>query len=122
MEEEIKKYIQSYRELKAKKEILEKIMQVEQKDSKHEEYKVLEIKIQIIVSCLQILEKNEREIVSWHLIERLKWNEIAVMCQEQSGAMPDYSERTLKRIQKNALQKIEYFISENKWEEYMKNT
>lgn len=115
MEEAVKEFIQSYKELNAKKEILEKIRKASPEKQDDEKYAVLEIRLQIIKSCLQTLTKDEREIVSKHLIEHLKWCEIAAMCENNS-------ERTMKRVQKNALRKICRFITENDWEQYIKTT
>lgn len=116
MQEDIKRFIKSYPELKAKKEITDKINKFSSDSRDNKEYSLMEIKIQIIESCLKILTKDEREILYAHLIDNLKWSEIVDLKSNKNSI---YSERTYKRIQKIALSKIENFIDENKIENYI---
>ena len=116
MQEDIKRFIKSYPELKAKKEITDKINKFSSDSRDNKEYSLMEIKIQIIESCLKILTKDEREILYAHLIDNLKWSEIVDLKSNKNSI---YSERTYKRIQKSALSKIENFIDENKIENYI---
>lgn len=120
-EEQIKSFIKSYKTLKAKKEILDKIAETESSkdDIDIEDYNKTKIKIQIIESALEILDKSEKEIVLLHLIENNKWNEIISRYEDQKGMEDSYSDRTFKRIQQSALQKIGEFISLNKFEKYI---
>lgn len=120
-EEQIKSFIKSYKTLKAKKEILDKIAETESSkdDIDIEEYNKTKIKIQIIESALEILDKSEKEIVLLHLIENNKWNEIILRYEAQKGMEGSYSDRTFKRIQQSALQKIEDFIVRNQFEKYI---
>ena len=119
MEEKLKAFIKSYGELNAKKEILNKIMEISSDKRDAAEYAELQVKIQLIESCLQMLPKDERKIVSLHLIENLKWSEVAEQYEKQVGAECNYSERSFKRIQKNALHRIKDFICKNQWENYI---
>lgn len=66
-----------------------------------------------------MLSKEEKEIISLHLIENFKWNEVTELYEKQMGAGYSYSERSFKRIQKSALHKIETFLCKNKWENYL---
>ena len=116
MQEDIKRFIKSYSELKAKKEITDRINKFSSDSRDNKEYSLMEIKIQIIESCLKILTKDEREILYAHLIDNLKWSEIVDLKSNKNSI---YSERTYKRIQKSALSKIENFIDENKIENYI---
>ena len=86
-EEQIKSFIKSYKTLKAKKEILDKIAETESSkdDIDIEDYNKTKIKIQIIESALEILDKSEKEIVLLHLIENNKWNEIISRYEAQKG-------------------------------------
>ena len=120
-EEQIKSFIKSYKTLKAKKEILDKIAETaSSKDNIDiEDYNKTKIKIQIIESALEILDKSEKEIVLLHLIENNKWNEIISRYEDQKGMEDSYSDRTFKRIQQSALQKIEDFIVRNQFEKYI---
>ena len=120
-EEQIKSFIKSYKTLKAKKEILDKVAETESSkdDIDIEDYNKTKIKIQIIESALEILDKSEKEIVLLHLIENNKWNEIISRYEAQKGMEGSYSDRTFKRIQQSALQKIEDFIVRNQFEKYI---
>ena len=120
-EEQIKSFIKSYKTLKAKKEILDKIAETasSKDDIDIEDYNKTKIKIQIIESALEILDKSEKEVVLLHLIENNKWNEIISRYEDQKGMEDSYSDRTFKRIQQSALQKIGEFISLNKFEKYI---
>ncbi len=120
-EEQIKSFIKSYKSLKAKKEILDKIAETAsaKDDIDIEDYNKTKIKIQIIESALEILDKSEKEIVLLHLIENNKWNEIILRYEAQKGMEGSYSDRTFKRIQQSALQKIEDFIVRNQFEKYI---
>ena len=121
LEEQIKSFIKSYKSLKAKKEILDKIAETasSKDDIDIEDYNKTKIKIQIIESALEILDKSEKEIVLLHLIENNKWNEIISRYEDQKGMEDSYSDRTFKRIQQSALQKIEDFIVRNQFEKYI---
>ncbi len=105
--------------MKARKDILDKIQNYSHNVDNREEYSQIVIKIQIIESALEILKEDERKIVSWHLIEKIKWSEIEKMYEEQVGTEFRYSERTFKRIQKNALKKMGAFLSEGEFKEYI---
>lgn len=120
-EEQIKSFIKSYKTLKAKKEILDKIAETESSkdDIDIEDYNKTKIKIQIIESALEILDKSEKKIVLLHLIENNKWSEIISRYEAQKGMEGSYSDRTFKRIQQSALQKIEDFNVRNQFEKYI---
>ena len=121
LEEQIKSFIKSYKSLKAKKEILDKIAETAslKDDIDIEDYNKTKIKMQIIESSLEILDKSEKEVVLLHLIENNKWNEIISIYEAQKGMEGSYSDRTFKRIQQNALQKMEEFVFLNKFEKYI---
>lgn len=117
--EAVKCFLKSYSELKARRDILEKIQNFSNKADTNEEYSQIVIKIQIIESALKILKEDERKIILWHLIDDIKWSEIEKLYEEQVGTEYNYSERTFKRIQKNALNKIEVFLSKSESKEYI---
>jgi DNA-directed RNA polymerase specialized sigma subunit len=107
----VKEFIKSYRELRAKKGVFDKIKSYTNNDELENEYILIEIRLQIIESALEILDENEREIVYAHLIQNKRWNEII----DES----EYSERSFKRIQQNAISKMEQFIYDNNFERYI---
>jgi len=53
-------------------------------------------------------------------LDNIKWSEVKSLYQQQVGMELNYSERTFFRIQKNALKKIENFISNSHLEQYIK--
>lgn len=118
-EESIKEFIKSYPDLKAKRDILDKIQIYSQNAEKDEEYSRITIKIQIIESALEILKENEKKIVLWHLVDEKTWTEIEELHEERAGTKYNYSNRTLKRMQQNALKKMEAFLSKSGFQEYI---
>lgn len=118
-EETVKEFMKTYSELKAQKEIMDKIQKYSCDEEANKKYSQLEIKIQIIESALGILTENERKIVMLHLINGVKWSEIQTIYEKQVGAELSYSERTFKRIQKGALEKIGKFLGEKDLERYI---
>lgn len=117
-EETVKEFMKTYSELKAQKEIRDKIQEYSSDKKADKDSSQLEIKIQIIESALEILTENERKIVMLHLINGVKWSEIQTIYEKQVGMELSYSERTFKRIQKSALEKIGKFLSKNHFEDY----
>ena len=120
-EETVKGFIRSYSELKARRDVIDKIRKYSHNESINEdqEYSQLVIKIQIIESALELLTEDERKILYLHLIDNVKWSEVKSIYEQKVGTEFNYSERTFMRIQKNALKKIENFISKNKFEQYI---
>lgn len=118
-DEAIKEFIKSYPELKAKRDILDKIQNYAQGTEHNKEYSQIAIKIQIIESALGILKADEKKIVLWHLIDEITWNEIENLYEEQVGTAYNYSDRTFKRIQENALKKMKAFFSKGEFKEYI---
>ena len=120
-EETVKGFIRSYSELKARRDVIDKIRKYSHNESINEdqEYSQLVIKIQIIESALELLTEDEKNIILLHLIDNVKWSEIKSIYEQRVGTEFNYSERTFMRIQKNALKKIEDFISKSKLEQYV---
>lgn len=121
-EEMIKNFIKSYSELRARRDIFDKIRiysHNENNDSDENEYSQLAIKMQIIESALEFLTEDEKKIIQLRLIDNTKWTEVKSIREQEVGIESNYSERTFMRIQKSALKKIEDFISENKLEQYI---
>lgn len=119
--EAVKEFVKSYSELKARKDVIDKIQQYSHnKDNDlDKEYSLLSIKIQIIESALKILSEDEKQIIFLHLLDNIKWSEVKSLYEQQVGAELNYSERTFFRIQKNALKKIETFIINSHFEQYI---
>ncbi|MBD5452209.1 MAG: sigma-70 family RNA polymerase sigma factor [Lachnospiraceae bacterium] len=120
-EETVKEFVRSYSELKARRDVIDKIRKYSHNESidEDQEYSQLAIKIQIIESALELLTEDERTIIYLHLIDNVKWSEVKSIYEQKVGTEFNYSERTFMRIQKNALKKIETFVSKNKFEQYI---
>lgn len=119
--EAVKEFVKSYSELKARKDVIDKIQQYSHNKDNNldKEYSLLSIKIQIIESALKILSEDEKQIVFLHLLDNVKWSEVKSLYEQQVGMELNYSERTFFRIQKNALKKIETFIINSHFEQYI---
>ncbi|MDO4267414.1 MAG: hypothetical protein Q4C73_02985 [Eubacteriales bacterium] len=72
----------------------------------------LELKLYMIRACLSILSPEERFIIQNHLINQLTWEQTIHIYETIYGTANGKSERTLKRIQKNALNKISCFLNQ----------
>lgn len=118
-EETVREFLKSYSELKAERDIIDKIQKYSHNDDKDKEYSQLMIKIQIIESALEILTEDEKKVISLHLFDNVKWTEIEKKYEKQEGKEFNYSERTFKRIHKNALRKIKDFCVKNSLEQYI---
>lgn len=110
-EDKVVIFIKSYSVLKAKKAVMDSISLLNEGDK--EDYERIKIQIQMIDSAMSLLTKEEKTIITLHLMDELKWNEISESLQGY------YSERTLKRMQKKAVDKIENFVYSNHFEKYI---
>lgn len=119
--EKVKEFVKSYSELKSKRNVVEKIHKYSQNENKNQdmEYSEIVIKIEIIESALKLLSKDERNIILLHLVDDIKWKDVMSIYEQQVGAEFNYSERSFLRIQENALKKIEKFLLENGFEQYI---
>lgn len=73
----------------------------------------------IIETCLSLLSEEERFVTDLHLIQNYKWDDIEILFENRWGKANGRSERTLKRMQENALKKITAFINEANIEQYI---
>ncbi len=78
--------------------------------------------IEIIETCLTILTEEEKFVIESHLIKHLTWMQIELLFVKIWGPENMRSERTLKRMQQNALSKITKFINEYELENYIAKT
>lgn len=120
VQNDVKNFLKSYKELLANKAIMDKVREADPDAFDEKAYAQMLIRIQIADSCLQILTKDEQNIVMLHLVEQLKWSDIAAQNCRQTETGIHYSERTCKRLQSSAVRKIGDFIRESQWEDYVK--
>ncbi len=109
--------LSSLPKLRSKMKILEKEKELikEQKKVREEfmtDYIQVAMDLEIAEASMGILSKREQEIVERHIIWKYTWNEIIEEYEKERGFENALSERSLKRIQENALRKIEDFLVE----------
>lgn len=74
--------------------------------------KIMEIEktVELLDTALKVLNTRERFIIESHLILQYTWPETVVRMTNHFGVNNSRSERTLKRIQSQALEKLLNFI------------
>lgn len=68
----------------------------------------------IISNAIEILNDMEKFVIENHLVNHKTWRETAILFELQWGTENSRSDRTLKRIQHRALQKMVAFIKSSK--------
>ncbi len=76
------------------------------------QYKELVARKETVESWLQLLPTEERFLVQTHLIQGLDWAKTIVEHEKMWGIMNGRSERTLKRIQSKAVERIVACLSQ----------
>ena len=66
--------------------------------------------VELLSAAMKILDERERFIITNHLVLHYTWPEIIEKMSECFGINNSRSERTLKRIQNRALEKMLLFI------------
>lgn len=66
--------------------------------------------VELLSAAMKILDERERFIITNHLVLHYTWPEIIAKMSECFGINNSRSERTLKRIQNRALEKMLLFI------------
>ena len=106
--------LRSHRQTCAKVEIIKNILE-QQTDYKtpdscteelHAQYAALLTKKNTVEGWLKILPTEERFLVQTHLVNGLDWAKTIVEYETMWGIMNGRSERTLKRIQAKAVERI----------------
>lgn len=107
--------LRNHRQVCAEITMIEKVLHKMQNDSPHMRYNraVLErhsdellLKKETVESWLQLLTTEELFLVRTHLIQGLDWAKTIVEHERMWGIMNGRSERTLKRIQSKAVDRI----------------
>lgn len=120
-ENEIKDILLQYRELVFERDILENQCQLDENshDAK-ERLKKVNIMLETIKSCISSLDKNEAFVVQHHILEQLKWEEVVELYITKYGMENSKSERTLKRLQAQAIEKISKLINVTETTTYLR--
>ena len=111
--------LSSLPKLRSKMKILEKEKELikEQKKVREEfmtDYIQVAMDLEIAEASMGILSKQEQDIVEKHIIWKYTWNEIIEEYEKERGFENALSERSLKRIQENALKKVDEFLRDVK--------
>lgn len=111
--------LSSLPKLRSKMKILEKEKELikEQKKVREEfmtDYIQAAMDLEIAEASMGILSKQEQYIVEKHIIWKYTWNEIIEEYEKERGFENALSERSLKRIQENALKKVDEFLRDVK--------
>ena len=117
----VKKFISSYNLFYGKYKILKRCIDNHDTDREavKNEINQLELYIEIIRSCLHILTAEERFIIQLHLIQQFNWRQRLALYEQHSGKSCCKSDRTLKRIQSTAINKITRFMERSDIEQYV---
>ena len=109
---DVKEMLVSYKQLSAKVEIWKECLILSDN---------LEIKLQlkIINQCLGLLKEPHKFILETHLINQCIWSETIELFEQKWGVLNGRSERTLKRMQSQAIQEMLNFIETSKLENYL---
>ena len=106
--------LRNHRQVCAKVEIIENALQQcdeihisdDNIDALKAQYHILYTKKSTVEGWLKILPTEERFLVQTHLIDGLDWAKTIVEHERMWGIMNGRSERTLKRIQAKAINRI----------------
>lgn len=117
--QEAREMLSSLPKLRSKMKILEKERELikEQKKVREEfmtDYIQVAMDLEIAEASMGILSKQEQDIVEKHIIWKYTWNEIMTEYEKEKGFENTLSERSLKRIQENALKKVDEFLRDVK--------
>lgn len=112
--EQIRGYLREYRQLQAEMKKLDaqaRSLTPQQAEKKREQLKQLADRCQIVDSWLQLLSDDEAFIVEQHLIAGIDMVRLEQVYREKWGELGK-SERTLRRYQKRAVEKIVRFMDD----------
>ena len=113
--EEVRNYPRGYRQLQAeikKLDVHARSLMPKQAEQKRDQLKQLTDRCQIIDSWLQLLSDDEAFIVEQHLIAGVDMVRLEQVYREKWGELGK-SERTLRRYQKRAIEKIIHFMNDD---------
>lgn len=111
MEAQLKTFLFNLKSSKLKTSLWKKQPDLRATEDKQNVYKNLLLQIAILENALVLLNEYERFIIETHLIHHKTWEDTAQLFEEKWGLQNGRSDRTYKRIQARALQKISAFIS-----------
>lgn len=105
-EKQLKKYLYDFYSLKTELKLLKAYINACGNESMLLQYKEKLFQIQILSDSKAILNKTELFVIETHLIKHCTWSETAKLFSIEYGKEMERSERTLKRLQSQALKKM----------------
>ena len=115
---DVKEILVSYKRLSAKVEIWKECLVFSDDLEIKLECQKASLQLKIINQCLGLLKEPHKFILETHLINQCIWSETTELFEQKWGIRNGRSERTLKRMQSEAIQEILNFIENSKLENY----
>ena len=109
----------SYKQLSAKVEIWKECLILYDNLEIKLECQKAALQLKIINQCLNLLKEPHKFILETHLINQCIWSETIELFEQKWGVLNGRSERTLKRMQSEAIQEMLNFIETSKLENYL---
>lgn len=106
---ELKEYLKDFRKIQAQKQYFDFISKYDKHSRNHIPNFIL---LECIKLSLTILDNKEYFIIKYHLILHYTWREINLKMIQSFGSDSSRTDRTLKRIQNLALEKMLTFIND----------
>ncbi len=119
-EEELKNSLKQMQAMQIQLSLLEENAKLNGKETR--QYNKEKMKLLILQGALNILNCNERFVIKSHLIYHNTWLTTAELFSKEYGRNNERSDRTLKRLQSKALQKMLIFINSSPLREYFDET
>lgn len=110
MELKLKDLLYNFKELKQQAAILKKCPDFSHDEKVQSDYHKKAFQLTVLTSAVNILNEKEKFVIEMHLIRQMSWPEVTKLYEERYGTADSRSERTLKRMQKKAITKMEDFI------------
>lgn len=111
IESQLKIFLFNLKSLRLKLSLLENQPALRSTEDIQSTYENLLLQVTILDNALVLLNEHELFIIETHLIHHKTWEDTGRLFEEKWGLQNGRSERTYKRIQFRALQKITAFIS-----------
>lgn len=116
----LKELLRSLQTYQVQKKIWKSCLLFEMDLDMKNRYEKLSLQLHIIESCLSVLKEKDKYVIENHLINQKTWEETYILFEERWGTLNGRSIRTLKRMQKKALQEMLDFLHSSKMEIYLK--
>ncbi len=119
---EVKNLLFSYQQLVMKQKIWKECLKISNDICLKKDYQKNLLQLNIINESLNLLKEEHKFVIEKHLIQHYVWKETLELFEEKWGVMNSRSERTLKRMQSEGLEKILEFIKTSKLESYFQES